>query len=198
MADILTVLITALIGATSSRVIASTEQIISRRRRRGEAEPKGPALGGGTSFGPFTWAWNTALLVGFVALVVVLLSDAPSARDVVMNTFDQFFSTSAQITAALIIALAIEASPRAEETATRFKVEACTCVALGALAALCGLVPGLPRAVYAAALTIVPPGVIGGLVGIVAIAVSRQRESGGTSLLSTPGSGEHVFDQDVD
>jgi hypothetical protein len=38
-----------------------------------------------------------------------------------------------------------------------------------------GLLPGLPRAAYSASLMIIPPGLGGGLVGVVAIAVSQRR-----------------------
>lgn len=173
MTELLIAAVTASIGAISSFVLAGLETRLLRRRRLERGSEVAAISRSG--IGPFTWAWAVALVVGLVALVVVLLTDAPREGEVAKGAYEQFFGTSAQITAALIIALAIESSREGDGEETAFKLEACLSVALGAVAALAGLIPGLPRAVYAGALTIIPSGVVGGLVGVVAIAVTRRR-----------------------
>lgn len=171
MPEVAAALITALVGLVSSGALAALEQRVLGRRARRERE-----VVTSSGFGPFTWAWGTALIVGVAAAVLVVVTRAPSENDLREGNYVDFFATSAQITAALIIALAIEAGQTRSEDVTAFRLEACLCVALGAVAALAGLVPGLPQPVYAAALMMIPPGVIGGLVGVVAIAVSRRRD----------------------
>jgi len=52
--------------------------------------------------------------------------------------------------------LAIESGLRSNDEVTAFRLEACVCVALGALGALFGLVPGLSKEAYAVALRLVP------------------------------------------
>jgi hypothetical protein len=111
-----------------------------------------------------------------------LAADVPTEDQIADDAYEQFFATSAQISAALIIALAIESGTRSDDEVTAFKVEACACVALGALAALVGLVPDLPEYAYEASLMIVPSGLVGGLVGVVAIAVSHRRNRATTGV----------------
>lgn len=166
------VLITVLLGAASSGVIADVERRVLGRRRRTRERRRGGA-------GPFTVAWWSTIAVGLVAAVVVFVTDAPSQAAMDRGEYRDFFGTSAQITAALIIALAIEASRPADaaEDVAAYRLEACVSVALGALAALCGLIPGLPDAIYSAALATIPPAVVGGLVGVVAVAAGHRRTS---------------------
>jgi hypothetical protein len=195
MPELLGAIITAVVGLAGSGLLKVLEQTLLGERQREES----PAPAVRKRFGAFSWAWYSALFVGVVTLVVVLLSGAPTTADIEKDAYKEFFSTSAQITAALIIALAIEASRQDDDEVTADKLEACLCVALGAVAALCGLLPGLPRGVYEAALMIVPPALAGGLIGVVAIAVSQRRRAtegsaSGDSRIVMPTAGASVHE----
>ena len=167
MAPLFAALITGVIGALASEVLplikqrGTGAQPVRRRRVRRMA-------------GPFSWTWRTALFVGLVSGLAVFLTHAPTRSEMRQDAFQDFFSTSAQITAALIVALAIEAVIEDDPRASDYKLEGCLCVGLAAVAAVGGLIPDLPHWVYASALSIVPAGLIGGLVGVILVAANRR------------------------
>ena len=172
MHEIVIAAITAAIGALSSGLLAGIEARLrgtpARTLRVDRAGIAGPRLK------HFALPWIVALVVGALTTIVLLVLGNPSQARIDSGDFADLFATSAQVSVALLLALAIEARGRIDLLDTRTEaLEASVCIALGVLAALVGLMPGLPTWAYGVALTVIPGAVVGGLLAVVLIAFTK-------------------------
>ena len=113
-----------------------------------------------------------AVVVGTVALILVNAPDSAELRD---GTVDQFFSTGAQVLAAVLIGLAIEARSTAvgvrSAPATEV-IQALAYITLGEAMALIGLLPDLWPVIYLIGMVVVPAALFAGLGAIFALVYS--------------------------
>jgi hypothetical protein len=123
----------------------------------------------------FALPWVATLVVGIASGVILWVAGYPSQTSLKNGDYRDLFATSAQVSAALLIALAVEARTRIEQLKTRKEaLEASVCISLGLLAGLTGLMPRLPPEVDGIALTVIPGAVLGGMLAILLIAFGKH------------------------
>jgi hypothetical protein len=107
---------------------------------------------------------NTILAIAIVAGVAAWLTAADLGTKAQHRGFVDFFSATAAVIGALLVALAIEA--RAVLPLKSYALVAPTCLAIGEIAAVAALSPSLPGGTYRWLLAFAVGGGLGGLIAV--------------------------------
>jgi hypothetical protein len=122
----------------------------------------------------FALPWIVAIVIGGAATIALIAFGNPSRQSLDSGDFTDLFATSAQVSVAVLIALAIEGRARIDLLDTHSEaLEASLCITLGIVAALVGLMPGMPPWAYGVALTVIPGAIVGGLIAVILIAFAN-------------------------
>jgi hypothetical protein len=114
--------------------------------------------------------------VGLLAGVIVLFAGG-SPTDETAQSFRDFYSSAAQVLVGLLIALAIEVRPSGPDAIMPPRLEAGLAViwiVIGEALALTALLPDCPELVLAVSAAVVPASILGALVAVVGLAVTRD------------------------